>query len=66
MSSQQRFEGAKQIWPFAAQLGAGREERLLLLAGLLDQFNLLRQFVIEGVRDFVLRAKILRDAVMRR
>ena len=46
-------------------LGAEREERLLLVfAGLLDQFNLLREFVIEGVRDFVLRAKILRDAVV--
>src|SRR5918995_5383244 len=57
-------QGAKQIVAFAAPLGPEREERLLLLlAGLLDQFNLLREFVIEGVRDFVLRAKILRDAV---
>ena len=57
-------QGAKQIRAFAAPLGAEREERLLLLfAGLLDRFNLLREFVIEGVRDFVLRAKILRDAV---
>jgi hypothetical protein len=57
-------QGAKQIVTFAAPLGAEREERLLLLfAGLLDRFNLLRGFVIEGVRDFVLRAKILRDAV---
>jgi hypothetical protein len=57
-------QGAKQIVAFAAPLGAEREERLLLLfAGLLDQFNLLRGFVLEGVRDFVLRAKILRDAV---
>ena len=58
-------QGAKQIVTFAAPLGAEREERLLLLfAGLLDRFNLLREFVIEGVRDFVLRAKILRDAVV--
>jgi hypothetical protein len=57
-------QGAKQIVAFAAPLGADREERLLLLfAGLLDQFNLMREFVLEGVRDFVLRAKILRDAV---
>jgi hypothetical protein len=57
-------QGAKQIAAFAAPLGAEREERLLLVfAGLLDQFNLLRGFVIEGVRDFVLRAKILRDTV---
>jgi hypothetical protein len=57
-------QGAKRIAAFAAALGAEREERLLLVfAGLLDQFNLLRGFVIEGVRDFVLRAKILREAV---
>jgi hypothetical protein len=49
---------------FAAPLGADREERLLLLfAGLLDKFNFLREFALGGVRDFVLRAKILRDAV---
>jgi hypothetical protein len=57
-------QGAEQIAAFAAPLGAEREGRLLLVfAGLLDQFNLLREFVIEGVRDFVLRAKILREAV---
>ena len=57
-------QGAKRITAFAAPLGAEREERLLLVfAGLLDRFNLLRRFVIEGVRDFVLRAKILRDAL---
>ena len=57
-------QGVKQIVAFAAPLGAEREERLLLLfAGVLEQFNLLRGFVIEGVRDFVLRAKILRKAV---
>lgn len=57
-------QGAKEIVAFAARLGAEREERLLLLfAGLLDHFNLLRGFALEGVRDFVLRAKILRDAV---
>ena len=38
---------------------------MLVFAGLLDQFNLLRGFVIEGVRDFVVRAKILREAVDR-
>lgn len=57
-------QGASQIAAFAAPLGAEREQRLLLVfAGLLERFNLLRGFVIEGVRDFVLRAKILRDAV---
>ena len=59
-------EGAKQIIAFAAPLGTEREERLMMVfAGLLDQFNLLRGFVIEGVRDFVLRAKILREAIDR-
>jgi hypothetical protein len=60
-------QGAKRIAKFAAPLGgAEREKRLMLVfAGLLDQFNLLRGFVIEGVRDFVVRAKILREAVDR-
>jgi hypothetical protein len=59
-------QGAKRIAKFAGSLGAEREERLMLVfAGLLGQFNLLRGFVIEGVRDFVLRAKILREAVDR-
>ena len=59
-------QGAKRIAAFAAPLGAEREERLGLgFAGGVDQFNLLRGFVIEGVRDFVLRAKILREAIDR-
>jgi hypothetical protein len=59
-------QGAKRIAKFAALLGAEREERLMMVfAGLLDQFNLLRGFVIEGVRDFILRAKILREAIDR-
>ena len=46
-------QGARQIAAFAAPLGAERAERLLLVfAGLVDQLNLLRGFVIEGVRDF--------------
>jgi hypothetical protein len=59
-------QGAKRIAAFANRLGADRKARLVMVfAGLLDQFNLLRGFVIEGVRDFVLRAKILREAVDR-
>ena len=59
-------QGAKRIAAFAAPLGAEREQRLMMVfAGLLDRFNLLRGFVIEGVRDFVLRAKILREAIDR-
>jgi hypothetical protein len=57
-------QGAKRIGAFAASLDAGREQRLLLVfAGLLDQFSLLSGFLVEGVRDFVLRARILRDAI---
>ena len=60
-------QGAKRIAKFAAPLGGDRARKRLMLvfAGLLDQFNLLRGFVIEGVRDFVVRAKILREAVDR-
>jgi hypothetical protein len=59
-------QGAKRIAAFAAPLGAEREARLMLVfAGLLDQFNLLRGFVIEGVRDFIIRAKILHEAIDR-
>jgi hypothetical protein len=59
-------QGAKRIAAFAAPLGTDREERLMMVfAGLLDQFDQLRGFVIEGVRDFVLRAKILREAIDR-
>jgi hypothetical protein len=59
-------QGAKRIAAFAVPLGTDREERLMMVfAGLLDQFDLLRGFVIEGVRDFVLRAKILREAIER-
>jgi hypothetical protein len=59
-------QGATRIAAFAAPLGTDREERLMMVfAGLLDKFNLLRGFAIEGVRDFVLRAKILREAIKR-
>jgi hypothetical protein len=62
-------QGAKRITAFAASLGAEREEReerlMMAFAGLLDQFNLLRGFVIGGVRDLVLRAKILHEAIDR-
>jgi len=38
---------------------------MMVFAGLLERFNLLRGFAVEGVRDFVLRAKILREAIVR-
>jgi len=56
--------GEREIAAFAERLGADRQERLLrVFAGLLDEFDTLRGFVIEGVRDFVVRAKILDGAV---
>jgi hypothetical protein len=62
-------EGAREIAAFAEELGAGeleadRRDRLMLVfAGLLEKFDTLRGFLVGGVRDFVLRAKILRDSV---
>ena len=34
-----------------------------MFAGLLEAHNALRRYVIEGVRDFVVRAKILQEAI---
>ena len=59
-------EGERKIAAFAEGLGADRQQRLLLVfAGLLEQSDILRGFVIEGVRDFIVRAKILSAAVDR-
>ena len=56
--------GAAAIADLAARHGAERQEVLLaVFAGLLDQFNTLRGYVIGGVRDFVVRAKILQEAI---
>jgi hypothetical protein len=56
--------GAAAIERLAARLGAGRRDVLLaVLAGLLDEFNALRGYVIGGVRDFVVRAKIVQEAL---
>jgi hypothetical protein len=59
-------EGERKIAAFAEGLGVDRQQPLLLLfAGLLEQSDLLRGFLIEGVRDFIVRAKILSAAVER-
>jgi hypothetical protein len=59
-------QGARRLVAFAAGLGADRQDRLILaFAGLLEKFDTLRDFLIGGVRDFVLRAKILREAIDR-
>jgi hypothetical protein len=56
--------GAAAIADLAARHGAERQEVLLaVFAGLLDQFITLRGYVIGGVRDFVVRAKILQEAI---
>jgi hypothetical protein len=59
-------QGERRIAAFAHELGADRRDSLLaVFAGLLTRFDTLRGFVIEGVRDYVLRAKILHEAVER-
>ncbi|MDX1606584.1 MAG: hypothetical protein R3202_10360 [Candidatus Competibacterales bacterium] len=55
--------GSRRISAFAAGLQDARTERLLAVyAGLLDESDTLRGFLIEGIRDYVLRAKILRES----
>jgi hypothetical protein len=57
-------QGEARIAAFASRLGAEREAALLdVFAGLLEQFDALRGYVIEGVRDLVVRAKIIQGAI---
>jgi hypothetical protein len=57
-------QGEARIAAFANRVGAERQAALLdVFAGLLEQANALRGYVIEGVRDFVVRAKILQGAI---
>jgi hypothetical protein len=57
-------QGGARIRAFAERLGGDRQAALLgVLAGLLEEFDIQRGIVIEGVRDFVVRAKIIREAV---
>ena len=59
-------QGARRIAAFAGGLEDGRQDRLMrAFAGLLEKFDTLRGFLIGGVRDFVLRAKILREGIDR-
>jgi hypothetical protein len=56
--------GEARIAAFADRLGAERQAALLdVFAGLLEQFDALRGYLIDGVRDFVIRAKILQGAI---
>jgi hypothetical protein len=57
-------EGETHIAAFASRLGAERQAALLdVFAGLLEQFDALRGYLIEGVRDLVVRAKIIQGAI---
>jgi hypothetical protein len=57
-------QGGAQIRAFATQRGADRRPALLgVFAGLLHEFDTQRDIVIEGVRDSIVRAKIVREAV---
>jgi hypothetical protein len=58
--------GETAIAALAESLQAGRQQTLLATyAGLLEEFDRLRGFVVDGVRDFIVRAKILQEAVER-
>jgi hypothetical protein len=58
-------QGGAEIRALAERLGDGRRRPALLavFAGLLEEFDTQREIVIEGVRDSVVRAKIIREAV---
>jgi hypothetical protein len=57
-------QGGAQIRAFAERRGGDRQAALLgVFAGLLEEFDTQRTIVIEGVRDSVVRAKIIREAV---
>lgn len=58
--------GRARIADFATSSGGDRPQRLLLVfSGLIDEFSTLRGFLVDGIRTFVLRAKILKEAVDR-
>ena len=57
-------QGEAHIAALASRLGAERQAALLdVFAGLLEQFDALRGYLIEGVRDLVVRAKIIQGAI---
>ena len=57
-------QGGAEIQALAGRLGAGRRPALLgVFAGLLEEFDTQREIVIEGVRDSIVRAKIIRESV---
>jgi hypothetical protein len=57
-------QGGAEIQALAERLGAARQAALLgVFAGLLEEFDTQREIVIEGVRDSIVRAKIIRESV---
>ena len=57
-------QGGAEIQAFAERLGSDRRGPLLgVFAGLLEEFDTQREIVIEGVRDLIVRAKIIRELV---
>ncbi len=57
-------QGGAEIQAFADRLGSDRRAALLgVFAGLLEEFDTQREIVIEGVRDSIVRAKIIRELV---
>jgi hypothetical protein len=56
--------GAAEIESFARAVGADRDHAMaLVLAGIVDETNNLRAILIDGIRDNVIRAKMLSDVV---
>lgn len=56
--------GASRIMRFAEQIDGDRDAaQLAVYAGLLEETRTLRGFLIEGIRQYVLRAKILQESV---
>jgi hypothetical protein len=59
-------QGVRRIARFAETPAADRSAALLAVyAGLLEETDVLRGFLIEGIRQYVLRAKILQESVRR-
>ena len=57
-------QGGAEIQAFADRRGGDRRAALLgVFAGLLEEFDTQREIVIEGVRDSIVRAKIIRELV---
>ncbi|MBT4769395.1 MAG: hypothetical protein HOO00_02550 [Rhodospirillaceae bacterium] len=57
-------EGKDAIAEYAATLGADKDKRLVqVFTGLLAETNVFHTIVISGIRNFIIKAKILADVV---